>query len=155
VIAGTNKFAFLVPAGFKLETWDQRKVAAVSRDYSCQISFRPVGLSSDNGAQLNAELYRAKLLADFPGIRIIKSFESIADSHRGPAWEVQLPGPAGTSRRGIVAYIPSRALVLEFQMNCTPEKFDSARQQLSTVMLTFRASDEQGQLHISPLSDKL
>ena len=43
VIAGTNKFAFLIPPGLKLETWSQHLVALVTRDYSCQITFRLAG----------------------------------------------------------------------------------------------------------------
>lgn len=155
VVAGTNKFAFLIPAGLKLETWNQHLVALVTRDYSCQITFRLAGPLPADASELSAEVCRARLLEEFPGARILKSFSAIADSHRGPAYEADLPGSAGSWRRGLIAYIPSRTAVLEFCLNCVPEKFEAARQQMSTVMLTFRSSDENGQLHISPLSDKL
>jgi hypothetical protein len=155
VIAGTNKFAFLIPPGLKLETWSQHLVALVTRDYSCQITFRLAGPLPADASEVSADVYRARLLEEFPGARILKSFSAIADSHRGPAYEADLPGSAGSWRRGLIAYIPSRTAVLEFCLNCVPEKFEAARQQLSTVMLTFRSSDENGQLHISPLSDKL
>jgi hypothetical protein len=155
VMAGTNKFAFLVPAGLKLETWSERVVALVSRDYSSQIAFRLVGPLPADGSELNTDTYSSKLLGEHPGARIVTSFSAFADSHRGPAYEVELPGLAGSWRRGEIAFIPSQAAVLEFSLICTPENFEAARQQLNTVMLTFRASDAHGQLHISPLSDKL
>src|SRR5579863_9140330 len=43
VTAGTNKYSFLVPAGYRMETWANRQVALVSRDYNCQITFQLVG----------------------------------------------------------------------------------------------------------------
>jgi len=155
VMAGTNKFAFLVPAGLKLETWNEHLVALVTRDYSSQITMRLAGPLPPEGSDLNPDDYSARLLEEHPGAKIIKTFSAFADSRRGPAYEVEFPGPAGSSRRAEIAFIPSRSAVLEFSLICNPEKFEAARQQLSTVMLTFRGSDASGQLHISPLSDKL
>jgi hypothetical protein len=154
IVAGTNKYSLLIPAGLKLETWNEGAVALVSRDYNCQITFR-LRLLPPEGTELSVDLCRARLLEEFPAARIIKSFSAFADSRQGTAFEVELPGPAGSWRHGQIAFIPSRAAVLEFSLSCVPEKFESSRQQLSTVMLTFRASDEKGQLHVSPLSDKL
>jgi hypothetical protein len=155
IMAGTNKFAFLVPAGFKLETWNESVVALVTRDYSSQIVFRLAGPLPIDEGELNTNTYSSKLLQEHPGAKIIKSFSAFADSHSGPAYEVELPGPAGSWRRGEIAFIPSQAAVLEFSLISSPEKFEAARQKLSTVMLTFRASDAHGELHVSPLSDKL
>lgn len=155
VVAGTNKFAFLIPPGFKLETLNERLVALVTRDYSCQITFRLAGPMPAEGSELDTNVYSARLAEEHSGARILNTFAAFADSRTGPAYEVQFPGPAGSWRRAEFAFIPSRAGVLEFALICSPEKFEPARHQLSTVMLTFRASDAQGQLHISPLSDRL
>lgn len=152
---GADKFAFLVPAGFKLEPSSGRVVTIVSADYSCQISFRLALNVVDSAGALSPELCASKASDDFPGAKIVRSFSAMADSRQGPAFEVQLTGTAGSARRGEIAFIPSRAAVFEFGLVCGAEKFDSACHILNTVMLTFRASDERGELRISPLSDKL
>jgi len=152
---GADKFAFVVPSGFKLEPSTGRVVTMVSADYSCQISFRLAGAVPGDESALSPESYSSKVLEDFSGAKIVRTFSAIADSRRGPAFEIQLPGPSGSSRQGRVAFIPSRAAMLEFSLVCTSEKFENACRQFSAVMLTFRASDAKGELHISPLSDKL
>ena len=155
ITAGTNKFSFLIPSELKLQTSNERVVNLSTRDLDCQISFRLAWFQPPSGSELSAEFCQKRLLAAFPSARIIKSFASFADSRTGVAFELELPGPAGSWRHGQLAFIPSHAGLLEFSLSCSPGKFDSGRQKLSTVMLTFRASDEKGQLHISPLSDRL
>ncbi len=155
VTAGTNKFAFLVPAGFKMEPWNDGRVALVNRDYSCQMTFQLAGPLPAEGNELDPEVYSRRVLAEHPGGVITRTFSAIADSRRGPAYEAECLGPARTLRRAQVAFIPSQNAVLEFSLVCGPDQFEAARHQLNTVMLTFRASDANGELHISPLSDKL
>jgi hypothetical protein len=153
--AGTNKYAFLMPPGFKLERWNDQAVALVTRDYSVQITFRLAGPVPADGAELSSEVYAAHALEAEPRARILNSFSAIADSHTGPAYQLELPGPAGSTRRREIAFIPSRVAMLEFSLTAPTEKFELARRHFSAVMLTFRASDANGQLNISPLSDKL
>jgi hypothetical protein len=155
VTAGTNTFAFLVPPNFRMESWNDGRVALVSRDYSCQITFQLAGPLPPERNELDSDYYSGRVLMQYPGAKIISVFSAIADSRRGPAYEIECTGTGGTSRRGQVAFIPSRFAVLEFSLVCSPARFESARRQLNTVMLTFRASDANGELHISPLSDKL
>jgi hypothetical protein len=153
--AGTNKFSFVVPPGYKMETWSDGRVALVNQDYSSQITFRLAGPPPADGSELNPDACSERVLAEYPGAKIIKGFSAIADSRRGPAFEFQCNGTAGALRRAQIAFIPSWSAVVEFSLACSPEKFDAVRQQLNTVMLTFRASDPKGELHISPLSDKI
>jgi hypothetical protein len=155
VTFGTNQFAFIVPAGFKMEPWNDGRVGLVTTDFSCQIIFRVVGPLPTDGKELDPDVYGRLVLADHPGASLIRTFSAIADSRRGPAYELESDGPAGILRREQIAFIPSRSLVLEFRLVANREKFDKARQQLSTMMLTFRGSDEKGELHVSPMSDKL
>jgi len=155
VRAGTNQFAFLIPAGLKLETWSDGRVALVSRDYSRQIIFRLAGPPEPDGAELDSEAWSQKVMAQHPKANLVRTFSAFADSRRGPAYEIAFVESAGAVRRGLVAFIPSRVAMLEFSLICSPENFEAARQQFNTVMLTFRSSDPKGELHISPLSDKL
>jgi hypothetical protein len=154
VRAGTNKFAFLVPTGLKLETWSDGRVALVSRDYSRKITFRIVGPPEPAGIEAGSESWFRRVTAQYPQAKIIKAFSAFADSCRGPAYEIAFVESASL-RRGQVAFIPCRVAVLEFSLVCSPEDFEAARQQLNTILLTFRSSDPNGELHISPLSDKL
>ncbi len=153
--AGTNKFSFLVPSGFTMQTWADGRVALVNRDYSCQITFRLAGRLPTDGAELNPDVWSERILAEYAGAKIGQVFSAIADGRRGPAFEFYCAGAAGSLRRAQVAFIPSWSAILEFGLICNPDKFEAARHQLNTVMLTFRASDPKGELHISPLSDKL
>jgi hypothetical protein len=153
--AGTNRFCFLIPSGLKLETWSDGRVALVTRDYNCQIVFRIAGPPLLEGSELNPDSCSQWIVAEHATAQILKQFSAFADSRQGPAYEVGLTGTAGAPRRGEIAFIPSRVGILEFSLLCSPENFEAARRQLHTVMLTFRASDARGELHISPLSDKI
>ncbi|HZR16577.1 MAG TPA: hypothetical protein VFE51_04560 [Verrucomicrobiae bacterium] len=155
VTIGAEKFAFLVPAGYKLEQSSGRVVTMATADYSCQIAFRLAGPMPADGGELNPGVYSAKVMETFPGAAILRTFSAFAEGRQGPAFEIQLTGAGGAARRGKLAFIPSRTSVLQFSLTCSPEKFEEASRQLNTVMLTFRASDAQGELHVSPLSDKL
>lgn len=153
--AGTNKFAFLIPPGLKLETWSDGRVALVSRDYSRQITFRIAGPAQLEGVETGSDSWFERVIVEHPKANLLKAFSALADSRRGPAYEIAFVEPVGSVRRGLVAFIPSRVAMLEFSLVCSPEDFEAARQQFNTVMLTFRSSDPNGELHVSPLSDKL
>jgi len=152
--AGTNKFAFLIPTGLKLENWGDGRVALVNRDYSRKITFRIVGPPEPGGIEADSESWFHKVTAEHPQAKLIKAFSAFADSCRGPAYEISFVESASV-RRGQVAFIPCRVAVVEFSLVCGPEDFEAARQQLNTILLTLRSSDPNGELHISPLSDKL
>jgi len=61
----------------------------------------------------------------------------------------------GASRYERVAFIPAHAGVLEFSLVGSPEKFKAARPDFDLLLLSFRASDNQGKLVVPMLSDKL
>lgn len=153
--SGTNQFSFLIPAGWKLETWGDGRAAVVTRDYACRIVFGLARPPVRAGEELNPDACAQWVLAEYPQASILKQVPAMADSRAGPAYEVQLPRSIGTASRGEIAFIPSRAAILEFSLVCIPERFEAARRQLHTLLLTFRASDARGELHISPLSDRL
>ena len=155
VTIGTEKFAFLGPAGYKLEQSSGRVVTMATADYNCQITFRLAATVPADGGELNTDAYSATVLEAFPGATIVRTFSAFAEGRQGPAFEIQLRGADGAARRGRVAFIPSRRSVLQFSLTCGSEKFEEASRAFNTVMLTFRASDAHGDLHISPLSDKL
>jgi len=152
--AGTNRFSFLIPAGWKLETWSDGRAAVVTRDYGCRISFGLARPPLPEGVELNPDACAQWMLAEYPQATIVKQFPAMAESQRGLAYEIQLSGTS-TANRGEIAFIPSRPAILEFSLICSPDHFENARRQLHTLMLTFRASDRRGELRISPLSDKL
>lgn len=152
---GTNRFAFLIPAGVKLEPWGSSKVALVARDYGFQITVGTTTFAAPQGSELNPETCSAWVLQEQPQARILSVRSASADSRAGLSYELGLMGPSGVVLRGEIAFVPCRAGVMEFSLVCSPERFQAARTKLSTVMLTFRGSDEHGQLHVSPISDKL
>jgi len=54
-----------------------------------------------------------------------------------------------------VGFIPLRAGLLEFSVDSSPRNLGPSLGEFNYVMLTFRASDENGQLAATPLSDRL
>lgn len=152
---GTNRFAFLIPAGVKLEPWGSSKVALVAQDYSVQITVGVAGFAAPPESKLNEDSCAAWVLQEQPQAKILSAGSASADSRTGPSYELALVGPSGVVLRGVIAFVPCRSGVMEFSLVCSPENFSVARTKLSTVMLTFRGSDEMGRLHVSPISDRL
>jgi hypothetical protein len=155
VRAGTNNFAFLIPGQLQLRPWNSASVALVSHDYSRQIIIRFASQALADPGELSLDAASQWLSSTYPHAKVLNTFSLSADSRRGPAFEIAFAGAANSARRGVVAFIPSRLGVLEFSLATSPEQFAAARQQLNTVMLTFRVSDPNGELRVSPLSDKL
>ncbi len=62
VTFGTNKFGFVMPAGFRLETKDAQKVTLVSADYSCLLTFQVLEPLSPGVTELDPAPYRSLVL---------------------------------------------------------------------------------------------
>jgi len=54
-----------------------------------------------------------------------------------------------------VGFIPLRAGLLEFRVDSSPKNLGASLGDFNYVMLTFRASDENGKLAATPLSDNI
>jgi hypothetical protein len=153
--AGTERFALLVPAGFLARVGNQAELTLVTTNLDRVFSLRIVGRKASMGEEPNSEMCRNFIRGTHPDVSFGQEFTRIGDGRRGPAFDAHWTERGNVARTARVVFIPSRESLLEFAMVCSPEQFTSGCQALNTILATFRASDDKGELHISPLSDKL
>jgi hypothetical protein len=154
VTAGTNRFAFSVPEGFRLEVSNQDFVSLVSADYHSLLTFRIAAPFAAATVQPQTATWRQSVLQQHPDAKILQEFTLTAADRSGPAFDATWSSAGSLLRRQRVAFIPSRAGILEVSLICAPEAFDKARHDLNFLLLTFRASDAQGRLELPRFSDK-
>jgi hypothetical protein len=155
VTAGTNKFAFQLPVGFRLETGDPQKITLVSADYNSLLTWRILGPVPSATPESASATYRELLMERHPGGKIIEEFTRPAVGRRGPAFDVRWSASTGGPRDERIVFIPALAGVMEFSLVSSPEKFKAAQPELDLLLLSFRASDAKGKLVVPLLSDKL
>jgi len=153
VTVGTNRFAFLVPGGFKIDSSDAQRVTMVRTDSGCVLSIRVLEALPQPG--LTPADCREKIAQEHPSCVIEEEFSLAAGNSSGPAFEIRWKGDGGVRRAARIAYVPMRAGVVEFSIDSNPDKFGAMLTHLNYVMLTFRASDLSGKIEPTPLSDKI
>jgi hypothetical protein len=154
VTAGTNRFAFCVPEGFRLEPSTPDLVSFVSLDYHSLLTFHIASPGSPAGQEPGAAICRQAVLEQHPGAKILHQFTLTAANRAGPAFDAVWSAPGGLQRDQRVAFIPSMAGTLEFGLVCTTDTFQKAQYDLNFLLLTFRASDAQGKLDLPRFSNK-
>ena len=154
VTCGTNKFTFLMPEGFRLDTSDRQKVTLISADYNCLLAWRVLGPMPAEGTAFDHALYRDVLLSRHPGGKILEEFSLGALGRYGPAFDLRWGAKGGLARRERVVFIPSLAGVLEFSLVSSLEKFDAGTAEFDALRLSFRASDANGKLAVPMMSNK-
>jgi hypothetical protein len=154
VTVGTNKFGFVMPDGFRLETESRQKVTLVSGDFNCLLTFRVLELAPGADTEPEITYYRQLLLDRHPGGKIVDEFSLAALSRRGPAFDLRW-NAGEVARRERVLFIPSAAGVLEFSLISSLEKFEAGRQAFNAFLITFRTPQADGRLIMPVLSDRL
>ena len=137
VTFGTNKFGFVMPAGFRLETKDTQQVTLVSADFNCLLSFRVADPAPPGATELDPAAYRDQVLSRRPGGKIVEEFSQAAVSRHGPAFDLRWNAAGSVPRRERVLFIPSNAGVLEFGLVSSPEKFECGRLGFNELLLPF------------------
>jgi hypothetical protein len=155
VTFGTNKFGFVLPSGFRVETEGAQKVTLVSEDVSCLLTFRVLDSLPPGTTELDPALYRDLLLSRHPGCKILEEFSQAAVSRRGPAFDLRWNATGAVQRRERVLFIPSDAGVLEFSLVSSLENFEAGRQGFNALLITFRAAGANGRLNMPVLSNRL
>ena len=154
VTFGTNKFGFVLPSGFRLETQDAQEVTLVSADFSCLLTFRVLEAAPAGGPELDPAPYRDLLLSRHPGGKILEEFSSGAAGRRGPAFDLRWNAKGAVPRRERVLFVPSNAGVLEFSLVSSLEKFEAGREGFRELLSCFRAAGADGQLRMPMLSNR-
>ena len=154
VTAGTNRFAFSVPEGFRLVSSGSDSVALASTDYRSLLTFRIAAPGAPAGEEPPPALWREAVLQQHPGANIRQQFTLTAANRTGPAFDAAWVAPGSQRHNLRVAFIPALAGTLEFSLVCTPDAFKKAQYDLNFLLLTFRASDAQGKLDLPRFSNK-
>lgn len=153
VTFGTNRFAFIVPPGFRLNASNPDKIVLVKNDYSCFLTFQVAEPLRSDVKKLEAATCRKLVLHRHPGASILNEHSQSVDGHRGPAFDLQWTNTSGVAQSASVAFVPSPAGVLEFSLLSRPAKISEGQYFFSSLLLSF-CSNEGGQLKITRLSDK-
>ncbi len=153
--AETTKFTFILPREYRADKLTSERVQLVNNDYNRFLSLRLLGPLPADTEPLDAAGFRELILSLHPGAKILEEFSLHAANHTGPAFDLEWVEANGIIRCSRVAFIPSAAGVLEFDLVCNDEQFAEAKRDLNSLMLTFRASDSSGHLEINPISDML
>jgi hypothetical protein len=155
VTFGTNKFGFVVPEGFHLDTKDGQKVTLVSTDLNYLLTFRMLESVPAGDVEPDPAYYRQLLLDSHPGVKVLEEFTLTAVSRQGPAFDLFWKAAGTVLRQKRVAFIPCAAGVLEFSLVSSPEKFEAAKGPLlNTFLLTFRVPEADGRIRMPVLSDR-
>lgn len=154
VTAGTNRFAFSVPEGFRLVPSGLDSVSLATTDYRSVLTFRIAAPGASAGEEPTPALWREAVLQQHPGAKILQQFALTAANRTGPAFDVAWAAPGSQRCNQRVAFIPALAGTLEFSLVCTSDALEKGRYDLNFLLLTFRAGDAQGRLDLPRFSNK-
>ena len=149
--AGTNRFAFVVPADFKLDASNPGKLVMTSPDYDCFISVQLVNPATHEAGALVMESFRNQALDDFPGAVITGELGLHAANQSGPAYELRCKNFNGARQLACVGFVPSGAGVLKFSLLSNAEKYPEHQTNFRCLLRSFQ-SNESGKLEIAPVS---
>ncbi len=120
VTVGTNKFAFFLPEGFRLNNNPaDGSIKLINREGNCKITFSILGPVPETG-ELNPETYRALLLEQHPDAKILTEFSRGVAGQGGPAFDLEWKGPSSITQSARVLFVASPMGVLEFMAVSTP-----------------------------------
>ena len=149
----TNRFALIVPDGYRVDYSDPQRISLVSTDYNSIITFFVNDYFPATGDADDS--YRQFLLTKYPKAFVGRQFSLAAGDTSGPAFDLQWKSEGGMPRRGWFGFMPARAGVLQFELISSPQKFETVRSDFEFVLATFRQSDANGKLNVPLMSDKL
>jgi hypothetical protein len=148
--SGTNKFAFLVPADFRVDASFPNKVVLNSPDYGCFISVRFIAAGPPETGAVPIESWRNQALSEFPNATLSNQFSINAANHSGPAYELQWTNPGGTDESACAAFVPFAAGVLEFSLLTHSNKYPDGKYFFHSLLLSLQCN-ESGKFEILPL----
>lgn len=155
---GTNQFVFIVPKGYFIRVDEpNRLVRAVEREDKCSISVQLITLPTNAvdkaTLDLKPDAFRELLLQQYPNARVLETLSLSAGGTTGPAFDFAWRNEAGFELHNRVAFIPTVAGVVEFNLLTSAALREESSHALNHLMLTFRIA-EKGKLELPELSNK-
>lgn len=139
ITSGLEKFTFLIPEEYRVDTSDPTKVKLASPDYSGLIIVGVGGNALPPGAKMESEALRARVLASYPDAVIKVEQTASANGQTAPSMDFSWKTEGGITRMTRTTFIPTSVGLMEFTLTASPEKFEASLRELNLVMLTFRS----------------
>ncbi|HYG35466.1 MAG TPA: hypothetical protein VEC99_11810 [Clostridia bacterium] len=152
---GTNRFAFLIPAGYRLQASEQHSVQLIKADYSCMLAVRALGNSTPDGKPLDSNSSRAMVLQQYPRAKILDHSTASVCERVGQSYDIEWITPGKLVRRARIVLVQTDCGIMELSVGSNPERFESAQRGFRTLLLTLVAGDSRGKLNVAPISNLL
>jgi len=136
--SGQDKFTFLVPETYRVDTSDPAKIKLASQDFSCLIVMG-LGGGLPLGVKMEADVLRARVLTNYTDVTIRSEPTVCANGQSAPAVDFTWKTDSGLTRVTRTMFIPTTGGLMEFTLTASPETFDSGLRELNLIMLTFRS----------------
>lgn len=142
VTVGTNKLAFLLPDGFRMESNNstQNAISFVNGECNCWLTFRIAAPPLSSGRELNAQPLREMLLNRHPRAKILEEFSLVVAGGSVPAFDLQWETSSGLFQRMRVVFVPSSAGILELALLTNVDNFSKFQNAFNSFLLGFRTS---------------
>lgn len=138
ISVGKEKYTFLVPEGYRVDTSDPLKVKLASPDYSSLITLGLSSRSTGATTKMDAETLQAHVLAHHPNATIKSGQTVCVNGETAPALDYIWKTESGITRAARTAFISTSSGLLEFTINTSPDQFEPGLAQLNLIALTFR-----------------
>jgi hypothetical protein len=148
--AGTNKFGFVVPEGFRVDASKPQTIVLSDADFSCFITLKLLDPPAEAGKS-EIEICRNLASNRFPGGAISDEFTEFAMNRSGPAFDLRWKNSGGMSQSARIAYVPAASGILELSLLTISDKFAENRGVFTSVLSSL-CSNETGNLQIRPIS---
>ena len=139
ITSGSEKFTFLIPEGYRVDTTDPTKIKLASPDYSGMIIVGVSGGGQPAGTKLEPDTLRARVLANYPEAVIKVEQNASANEQSAPSADFSWKTESGITRMTRTTFIPTSVGLMEFTLTASPDKFEASLRELNLVMLTFRS----------------
>jgi hypothetical protein len=138
ISVGKEKYTFLVPEGYRVDTSDPLKVKLASPDYSSLITLGLFSSSTGGASKMDAETLHAHVLAHHPNATIKSGQTVCVNGETAPALDYIWKTESGITRAARTAFISTSSGLLEFTISASPDQFEAGLAQLNLIALTFR-----------------
>lgn len=148
--AGSNRFTFMPPAGWKPRAVAEEKriyLTPGTNDITLTLTFQDRNVQE--AKELTAETVKGVFLARFPGATVTGEFSPPALSGPGIGFDLEWRSPTGPLHlRACVAPFPGGQV--EAILATTPADFTRHQRKLNSLLLSLRLSPATGKLELQP-----
>ena len=151
---GTNKFAFVVPKDFRIESVTGRRITLANKSNDCFILVRFLGPQATAHHKPSPQTCRHLLLSDHPGSSIEREFTRLVAGLESWGFEMNWNGRGRAEYKVCALVVPSVSGLWVYELISRPKEYQREFYNFNFLLLTAAASRD-GKLEFAPLSDKL